>query len=141
MEADTIKREADVGNLDAVIGFIEDCAERCALETKMKFGLLIAVEEAFVNVCHYAYPGGGGDVELSCLCDGDAFVVEMTDSGMPFDILSLPDPDTTSDIQEREIGGLGVHFIRKLTDEVSYRREEGRNILRLVLRSGKFDGA
>ena len=63
--------------------------------------------------------------------------MEITDQGMPFDVLSLPDPDTTPDIMERKIGGLGVYFIRKLTDEVSYRREDGRNILRLLLRRPK----
>ena len=124
-----------MGNLEAVIDFVEECADRCGLDAKRKFGLLVAVEEAFVNICHYAYPDGAGDVELACGCEGDEFLVELADRGMPFDILSLPDPDTTADIMEREIGGLGVHFIRKLSDKVSYRREGGRNILRLVLRN------
>lgn len=140
MAADKLKRAAEVGNLEAVVGFVEECAERCAIDARKKFGLLVAVEEAFVNVCHYAYPGSAGYVELACSCGGDAFVVEMTDRGIPFDILSLPEPDTTADITEREVGGLGVHFIRSLTDEVSYRREEDRNILRVVLRRGRDGG-
>jgi anti-sigma regulatory factor (Ser/Thr protein kinase) len=133
MESETLIRAARLENLDAMVGFVEECAERCGLDPKRKFGLLVAVEEAFVNICHYAYPGGKGDVELSCGCDGKNFAVEIADRGIPFDILSLPDPDTTADIMEREIGGLGVYFIRKMTDEVSYRRAEGRNILRVVL--------
>ncbi len=71
---------------------------------------------------------------LAVRADGDAMVLEISDSGSPFDVLSLADPDTTSDIMERHIGGLGIHFIRKLSDNVSYRRENGRNILRLVFR-------
>ena len=71
---------------------------------------------------------------------GGSFVVEIADSGIPFDVLSLPDPDTTAGIMDREIGGLGVYFIRKMTDEVSYRREEGRNILRVVLHTDKDAG-
>ncbi len=59
-------------------------------------------------------------------------MIDIADGGRPFDVLSLPDPDTTSDILERQIGGLGVHFIRTLTDQVSYRRENGNNILHLV---------
>jgi serine/threonine-protein kinase RsbW len=137
METDRFKRAANLENLDAMVGFVEECADRCGLDPKRKFGLLVAIEEAFVNVCHYAYPDCEGDVELVCGCDGKEFSVEIADRGIPFDILSLPDPDTTADIMDREIGGLGVYFIRKMTDEVSYRRLDGRNILRVVLHADK----
>jgi len=124
---------ATLENLVLVTDFIEECADRFGLETKKKFGLLVAAEEAFVNICSYAYPDGEGKAEFSCGTDGTAFVLEIMDYGKPFDVLSLPDPDITLDIMEREIGGLGVYFIRRLTDDVSYRRENGQNILRLVL--------
>lgn len=137
MEFTTMTSAACVENLDAVTGFVRGCAERFALDEKRKIGLLIAMEEAFVNVCHHAYPGGGGDVELSCGGDGAAFVVEIADKGIAFDILSLPSPDTTVGLMDREVGGLGVLFIRKLTDDLSYRRENGRNILRMVLNVNK----
>ncbi len=140
MATKTLIRAAEVGNLEEVIGFVEECADRCGLDAQRKFGLLVAIEEAFVNVCHYAYPDGAGNVELACGCEGESFMVELADDGIAFDILSLPDPDTTAGIMDREIGGLGVHFIRKLTDDVSYRREAGRNILRLVLRAHKDAG-
>lgn len=141
MEPDTLIRAASLDNLEAVVGFVEECADRCNLIPKKKFGLLVAIEEAFVNVCHYAYPDGEGEVELICGCDGDDFVVEIADHGIPFDILSLPDPDTTAEIMDRDIGGLGVYFIRKMTDEVSYRREQGRNILRVVLHAEEDTGS
>ena len=48
-------------------------------------------------------------------------------------LLTLPDPDTTASIMDREIGGLSVFFLRKLTDDLSYRRKNGRNILRMLL--------
>jgi len=133
MTFDTLRCAATLENLNQVIEFVEEAADRFELATKKKFGLLIAVEEAFVNVCHYAYPDGQGDVAVSCGADNEAFVVEIADSGAPFDILSLPEPDITSDIMERQIGGLGVHFIRTLTDQVYYRRESGNNILQMLL--------
>jgi anti-sigma regulatory factor (Ser/Thr protein kinase) len=129
-----IRCEATLEKLGELNQFVEECADRFGLDAKKKFGLLIAVEEAFVNICSYAYPGGAGEAEVSCASEGETLVLEIADSGSPFDVLSLPDPDTTLDVMEREIGGLGVYFIRKLTDDVSYRRENGRNILRLVFR-------
>ena len=124
---------AQIDHLDEVIGFVEARADRFGLDDKKKFGLLVAVEEAFVNICHYAYQGAEGEVTLGCGGDPDGFAVEIVDQGVAFDVLSLPDPDITAGILEREIGGLGVAFIRKLTDEVSYRRQGGRNILRMAL--------
>lgn len=133
MTLETLTSDACIENLDTVIAFVEDRAEQFDLDTKKKFGLLIAIEEAFVNVCHYAYPEGKGTATISVGTDKETFVVEIADQGAPFDVLSLPDPDITADIMDREIGGLGVFFIRKLTNDVSYRREEGKNILRMVL--------
>jgi len=134
MKYDKIQCVAKVENLIEVNEFVGGCADRFGLDTKKRFGLLVAVEEAFVNICSYAYPDKEGEVEFACGVDGDAFVLEVSDNGSPFDVLTLPDPNTTLDIMDRDIGGLGIYFIRRLTDDVSYRREKGRNILRLVLR-------
>lgn len=125
---------ATVGNLIEANEFVEECADLFGLDAKKKFGLLLALEEAFVNICSYAYPGSVGDAEISCEGDGDSFLLEIADNGSPFDVLSLPDPDTTSDIAERKIGGLGIHFIRTLSDSVTYYRENDQNVLRLEFR-------
>jgi anti-sigma regulatory factor (Ser/Thr protein kinase) len=142
MKYETIQCTAALENLAPLTEFVEGCAENFGLDTKKKFGLLVAVEEAFVNICSYAYPDGavtGKDVTVFCGADGNAFVMEISDRGTPFDVLSLPDPDTTLTIMDREVGGLGVYFIRRLTDDVSYRREDGQNILRMVLRQTEDD--
>jgi anti-sigma regulatory factor (Ser/Thr protein kinase) len=123
---------ATLEHLALATEFVEECADRFGLASKKKFGALIVVEEAFVNICSYAYPEGSGEVALACGADEEAFVLEVADTGAPFDLLSLPEPDTTLALMDREIGGLGVHFIRKLPDRVSYCRENGQNILRMV---------
>lgn len=134
MAPETMTCAAVFGNLGGLSAFVEAAADRFGLDAEKKFGLLIAVEEAFVNICNYAYPGVSGDVDLICSAEGDAFVLEIADTGSPFDVLTLPDPDITLGLDDRGSGGLGVYFIRKLTDTVSYRRENGRNILRLTFR-------
>ena len=125
---------ARVENLPAVTGFVETCADRAALDDRTKFGVLLALEEAFVNVCNHAYPEGGGAAEIACESDGESFVLVIADRGKPFDVLSLPEPDTTADLMHRPFGGLGIHFIRKFSDGVTYRRDDDRNVLRMTFR-------
>lgn len=134
MASDTRRFAARVESLGAANAFVEECADRFGLGPKKKFGLLLVLEEAFVNICSYAYPDGAGEAEIACDATGALFALEISDRGHPFDVLSLPDPDLTLDIMEREVGGLGVHFIRMLSDSVSYRRENNRNILRMEFR-------
>ena len=126
---------ANIDKLAEITEFVEECADHFGLEAKQKFGLLVALEEAFVNICSYAYPNHDGMVEFACDADADAdsFVMEISDSGSPFNVLSLPDPDISMDIEDRDIGGLGVYFIRSMTDKVSYRRKNDQNVLKLVL--------
>jgi serine/threonine-protein kinase RsbW len=132
LSPDRMTCAATLGNLNVLTAFVGECAGRCGLAPKRTSGLLVAVEEAFVNICHYAYTGGKGSVEISCTTSGDAFLLAIADSGSPFNVLSLPEPDTTLDATDRAVGGLGIHLIRTLCDSVSYRRENNRNILQMT---------
>lgn len=140
MDADKIVVAATVGRLREVIDFVERKAERFGLAPKKKMGALIAVEEVFVNICSYAFPQGEGAVEVSSTVQADTWALEIADAGRPFDPLALPDPDITADIAKRKIGGLGVYFIRSLSDDVGYRWENGRNIVRLEFKRPPEDG-
>jgi anti-anti-sigma factor len=66
--------------------------------------------------------------------EGNSLRVTITDDGPPFDPLAYADPDTELSVEEREIGGLGIHLVRQMMDEVSYRYEGDRNIVVLVKR-------
>lgn len=134
MKIDTRRYAARVDDLPAVSEFVAACADWFGLDGRTKFGVLLALEEAFVNICRYAYTGGGGVAEISCESEGDAFVLAISDWGKPFDVLSLPEPDTTGDLMHRPLGGLGVHFIRTFSNGVTYHRDDDRNVLRMVFR-------
>ena len=132
MRFDTKRYAAELEKLASANAFVEECANRFGMQDQKILSLLLVLEEAFVNICRYAYLGGSGEVEIVCGSDGDDFVLEIADWGSPFDVLSLPDPDITLDIMDRPIGGLGVHFIRTLSSSASYRRENDRNVLQMV---------
>lgn len=100
--------------------------------------LALVLEELFVNVARYAYPGGAGRVRVRVVADGSARRVELTleDEGVPFDPLGRPEPDRPSSALEARVGGLGIPLVRGLSESVSYERADGRNRVRATLRWG-----
>jgi serine/threonine-protein kinase RsbW len=116
------------------ITFVANHASAAGLPPQRVAEIELVVEEALVNICHYAYRNKVGNVEVRCNGDGmRQFHIEIIDAGEPFNILTLPPPDPTATLDQRPVGGLGVLLIRSLVDNVGYRREDTRNILQLVV--------
>src|SRR4030042_2553288 len=133
----TIKLPAKLDNLYRFMDVVSRCAKEQGFTQKRINEIELAMEEALVNIFNYAYQDNTGDVEVICSLNNDLFIVDIIDSGIPFNVLSHKDPDLTSDISEREIGGLGVFLMKKLTDDIQYRRENDKNILSLVVSKDK----
>jgi anti-sigma regulatory factor (Ser/Thr protein kinase) len=129
----SLKVPAKIENLGRLIESVSGCAKAQGFEEEKISKIELAAEEALVNIFHYAYPEKPGDVEMICQVDRGRFIIEIVDSGIPFDPTTMPDPDVTAGIQEREPGGLGIFFIKKVMDEVRYRRKNDRNILTLII--------
>ena len=97
----------------------------------------LALEEAVSNVMLYAYPdtnNGKVFVEFvrNCTPEGEQLTFTISDSGIPFDPTQKSEPDLSLPAEERAIGGLGIHLVRQLMDEVQYVREDDKNVLTLV---------
>ena len=94
----------------------------------------VAIEEVFVNVAHYAYKDGNGNVEFNIIFDEETRNVsfQMIDSGVQFDPLKKEDPDISLSAEERNIGGLGIFITKKTMDNISYVYENGKNILTMT---------
>ena len=90
------------------------------------------MEEAVVNVMEYAYPEGTqGKVDISASVEGDDVIFVISDSGTAFDPTAKADVDVNQEVEDRPIGGLGIHLVRKIMDSVKYERIDGKNILTL----------
>ena len=120
--------------LPDVLGFVEETLEEYGCPMKIQMALCVAIEEVFVNVAHYAYGGGDGQVTLGIGFDAvnSTITFRMADTGIPFDPLKKPDPDITLSAEEREIGGLGIFITKKTMDSISYSYENGENILTMT---------
>jgi serine/threonine-protein kinase RsbW len=131
-----IKLPANIYNLRRLIQFVSTFAKEKGFARKRIQEIELAVEEAFVNISTYAYQDKNtGEVEVKCQMDNDAeLVIEILDTGAPFDIRYFSEPDLNVNISDREIGGLGIFLIRKLVDEVHYRRDGQSNILSFIIR-------
>lgn len=124
--------EADDKALSSVISFVESELEEAGANMKSLMQICVAVEEIFVNVAHYAYPGKNGDVSLSIDVKNSVATLVFTDSGIPFNPLEKDDPDITLSAEDRNIGGLGIFMVKKSMDEVRYERLEDRNVFTMV---------
>ena len=127
---------AKVESLSDVLGFVDQTLENHECPMKIQTAICVAIEEVFVNVAHYAYGEGEGDMTLSIGFDAEKreITFRMTDKGTPFDPLKKPDPDITLSAEEREIGGLGIFITKKTMDTVSYAYENGENVLTMIKR-------
>ncbi len=129
-----LKLPAEISNLRKFIELVSRCAEEQGLSPERIIEIGVATEEVLVNICNYAYQDQVGDVKVSCILDDESrFIIEIEDAGIPFDVLSIGEPDLIDDIDERQVGGLGVFIIKELVEDVQYRREDNKNILKLVI--------
>lgn len=93
----------------------------------------VAIDEALSNIIVYGYDQGiRGEIMVRLSRRPRSLHVEIEDYGKPFDPLTAPPPDLTSPLAERKVGGLGIHLIKHLMDEVSYARTATGNLLILV---------
>ena len=125
---------AKVEALTDVLGFVDEMLEKYECPMKIQTAVCVAIEEIFVNVAHYAYKNGEGNVSLAIGFDEQsrAITFRMTDSGVPFNPLNKLDPDITLSADEREIGGLGIFITKKTMDSIDYVYEDGKNILTMI---------
>ena len=109
----------------AVSGFLEKNGGEEA-----DFAANLAIEELVTNIIKYGYDDQGEHlIELSLALEDDVLTVEIRDDGHAFDPFDRAEPDITLPAAERDIGGLGIHFVRKMLDSCAYDRREGINVV------------
>ncbi len=122
-------------NLPTVTDWLEELLSGYDCPMKLVHKLNISAEEIFINIANYAYPQGTSTVDLTFHYRSNPRTVQLTftDKGIPYDPLKKRDPDVTLGAEERKAGGLGIYMVKQYMDNVSYRYEDGRNILTLTL--------
>lgn len=120
--------DAKVEELDNAMSFITEEMENAEVSMKTSMQISVAFEEMFVNVAHYAYPDKDGDVKIGVSTKNNEVIIQLSDSGIPFNPLEKAEPDTTLSANDRQIGGLGIFMVKKTMDDVNYEYTDGMNI-------------
>ena len=123
----------DIDEIPRLHALIQSVVEETDMDHALAMSLNLALEEAVSNVMLYAYPAGSpGRVDIDVAVRDDRIDFRVCDSGVPFDPTATADPDLAADLKDRPIGGLGIYLVKRIMDEVSYARENGKNILSMT---------
>ncbi len=126
----------DLNELARISAAIDDFAESNDIPMKAQFEVQLCVEEIFTNIVSYGFSDGEQhEIEILLRLDPEARVLGITlvDDGIEFDpVQDSSKPALDANLQDRQIGGLGLHLVRQYVDELEYKRRDGRNHLILT---------
>lgn len=133
-KVDELVIKADRNNLEEVQAFIDQKLKEVNCSMKVQTTIDIAIEEIFVNIASYAYENNEGDATIQVVMNEDPLSIEITfiDSGVEYDPLAKPDPNTSLKLMERQKGGLGIFMVKKSMDDMTYEYKDGKNVLTIV---------
>lgn len=126
-----------LSGLDSLHRFIERSGRDAGWSDRLSMNITLVCEELLTNTISYGYPQGNDDtIRVTVACTDRAVEVVLEDGAVPFDPLAAEAPDLRASLEERRIGGLGIHFVRRLTDGIVYERTVSGNRLTLTIQKG-----
>ena len=128
--------EADLENLHTLFDFVLSPLRDAGCSNKDIRLVKLCVEEVFTNIASYAYHPGRGQARVSIDIRGRSPIrlsISLYDRGSPFNPLTdVPTPDVMVGLEDRPIGGLGIHLVKAKMDHVSYEYRDGQNVLTMT---------
>jgi anti-sigma regulatory factor (Ser/Thr protein kinase) len=122
----TIRNE--IGDLAIVRDALRRFCADHAVDHRTLMQLQVTLDEIVSNIIKYAWPEGGvHELTVSMSAAADSVRIEVIDDGRAFDPRSAPRPHPSSARRRARPGGLGIHMVRQLVDEIAYRRADDRN--------------
>ena len=121
-EASTsLRMKALLKNVPRALECVTEWAQKAGFGEQGVYEIQLAVDEACANVVDHAYQGSDtGEIEVSCLLDGQALTIRVRDWGKGFDLASVADPDLTAPLEKRSLGGLGLFLVKQMMDHVEF---------------------
>jgi anti-sigma regulatory factor (Ser/Thr protein kinase) len=127
----------EIQSLEEIFQFTDKFVAENAVDKEVVFSLNLIIEELFTNMVKYN-PGNPNDIFLSLFCENHSLIITLIDYDVePFDITHTKDHNPRQPLQDRRIGGLGIPFIKKMVDKITYEYENRCSKITLVKHLGK----
>lgn len=131
-----IQIKNNIEELHALNAFLEEVSDQWELPMKVAMNINLALEEIITNIIFYGYQEEKDkSINIDLYRTALGVDISVIDNARPFNMLLKKEyEDAAKSAEDREIGGLGIHFVKTLMDEVSYERTNDQNVLRLFKR-------
>ncbi|MEF3312958.1 ATP-binding protein [Paenibacillus sp. GYB004] len=137
MKTTSISLRNELPELERLRLFLNETAEALGMDNRALYRVNLICDELVTNIISYGYgegQEGSRRIEIGLALNGEVLDISISDDGIAFNPLNRPEPDVEAGLEDRKIGGLGIHFAKSLTESKTYARVEGRNELRLTMR-------
>lgn len=132
----------DLDEIDGVVTRFNAFAAAHGVSDGVRRTFDMAFDELLNNIVSYGYTDGESHwIDLEIRRAGDLLEATIRDDAQPFDPFARAAPDTDLDVEEREIGGLGIHLVSKMMDSATYERRDGQNVVMITKRWRVASGA
>jgi sigma-B regulation protein RsbU (phosphoserine phosphatase) len=133
MPASTVRIENDLSDIAKVDEMLDEFAEQFGIPPAIAVTFHVIFDDLLNNVISFGFNDGQRHfIDISLESTANSLIVSIADDGMPFNPLDETAPNTKLSIEDRQIGGLGIHLVIKLVDDVRYQRTADKNVLTLT---------
>jgi serine/threonine-protein kinase RsbW len=131
----TIRLPVEVKEIERLNGLVRRFGELHEIPSRALYAMNLALDEVVTNTILYGFEDPAGkELAVRLVASPGEVFGELIDEGREFNPMTVPSPDLNAPLQERELGGLGLHLVRSLMDRLEYRRDGSKNVLTLVKR-------
>ncbi|MCH8956509.1 ATP-binding protein [candidate division KSB1 bacterium] len=126
------KFKRDLNSLDGIFKFINEFSAKTGVDESVVFTISLVVEELFTNIVKYTSENSN-EILLQLKKNEDDLIIHLTDFDVdPFDITKTAEVDTKQSLEERRVGGLGIHLVKQMIDKIEYEYKDRQSKIILI---------
>ncbi len=130
--------KSSLAELDILCSHLETFGQKIGLSKKFIFEINLALDELFTNIISYGFDDDGEHIiQVTITPENEGICMRIEDDGIPFNPIEFETPDISCSVEECKVGGLGIHIMKKLMDDICYQRCDEKNILTLKKKFAK----